>query len=124
LHAGEDIGEVLEGIDPACLACRHERVQAREALPVVSQFSIATDSRSVSLVEGEHATEPFASADAAAGRGRIGRGEGDDIAQAPVVALGVVVVHELAHDGTQMASPRGTMCRRHSCLIDRTNLSA
>jgi hypothetical protein len=36
--------------------------------PVVSHFSIAPDSRGVSLVEGEHATEPFASADAADGR--------------------------------------------------------
>jgi hypothetical protein len=33
----------------------------------VSQFSIATDSRGVSLVEGEHAAEPFASTDAADG---------------------------------------------------------
>ncbi len=30
LHAGEDVGEVLEGIDRARLARRHERVQTRE----------------------------------------------------------------------------------------------
>jgi hypothetical protein len=30
LHAGEDVREVLEGIDAARLAGRHERVQARE----------------------------------------------------------------------------------------------
>jgi hypothetical protein len=73
-----------------------------ERAPVLSQFSIAPDSRGVSLVEGEHAPEPFASADAADGRGRIAGGEGDDVAEALVVALGVVVLHELAHDGAQV----------------------
>ena len=71
---------------------------------VVFQFSIATDSRGASFVEREHATEPFASADAADGQGRIGRGEGDDVAQASVVALGVVVLDELAHDGAPSSS--------------------
>ena len=41
------------------------RAGAVDRYLVVSQFSIATDSRGVSLVKGEHATEPFASADAA-----------------------------------------------------------
>ena len=68
----------------------------------LSQFSIGTDSRGVSFVKGEHATEPLTSADAADGRGRMAGGEGDDVAQALVVALGVVVLHELAHDGAQM----------------------
>ena len=67
--------------------------------PVVSQFAIAPDSRGVSLVEGEQATGPFASADAADERGLIAAGEGDDVAQALMVALGVVVLQELAHDG-------------------------
>jgi len=42
----------------------------------VSKFSSATDSRGVSLVKGEQATEPFASADRAGGRGRIAGGDG------------------------------------------------
>jgi hypothetical protein len=46
---------------------------------VVSQFSTATDSRGVSRVEGEHSTEPFASPDAAYGRGRIAGREGDEL---------------------------------------------
>ncbi len=80
---------------------------AHETLPVVSQFSIATDSRGGSLVEGEHATEPFAPADAADGRNRIEGREGDDVAQALVVALGVVVVHKVAHDGAQVTLAKG-----------------
>ncbi len=87
---------------------------------VVSQFSIATDSRGVSLVEGEHATEPFASADAADGRGRIAGGEGDDVAQALVVALGVVVLHELAHDGAQMTLAEGDDVPE-ALVLDRPN---
>jgi hypothetical protein len=31
LDAGEDVGEVLEGVDAASLACRDERVEALEA---------------------------------------------------------------------------------------------
>ena len=62
----------------------------------MSQFSIATDSRSASLVEREHTAEPFASADAADGRGRIAGREGDDVAQALEVALGVVMLHKVA----------------------------
>src|ERR1700678_4237121 len=60
------------------------------------------DSGGASLVEGEDAAEPFASADAADGRGRIVGGEGDDVAQALVVALGVVVLHKLTQHGAQM----------------------
>jgi len=75
--------------------------------PVVFHFSIAPDSRGASLVEREHATQPFASADAAEGRGRIPGGEGDDVAQPLVVALGVVVLHELVHDGAQMTFAEG-----------------
>ena len=81
-----------------------------DELLVVFQFSIAPDSRGVSLVEGEDTTEPFASADVAdpaAVRGRIARREGDDVAQTLVVALGVVVLHELAHDGAQMTFAEG-----------------
>jgi hypothetical protein len=58
-------------------------------------------------VEGEQATEPLASADVADGRGRIAGGKGNDVAQALMVALGVVVLHELAHDGAQMALAKG-----------------
>jgi hypothetical protein len=68
----------------------------------VFQLSVAPDSRGVSLVEGEDATEPFASADAADGRDRIARREGDYVAQALMVALGVVVLHELPHDDAQV----------------------
>jgi hypothetical protein len=92
--------------------------------PVVFQFSITPDSRGVSLVEGEDATEPFASADAADGRGRIARREGDDVAQALVVALGVVVLHELVHDGAQVTLAERDDVPQALCLIDRTNLSA
>ncbi len=52
-------------------------------------------------------TEPLASADAAEGRGRIAGGEGDDVAQALVVALGLVVLHELAQHGAQMTFAKG-----------------
>jgi len=85
---------------------------ARQVEPVLYQFSIAPDSRGVSLVEGEHATEPFASADAADRRGRIVGREGDDVTQALVVAL--------AHDGAQM-----TLAERdevpQALLLDRPN---
>ncbi len=103
-------------------AVQNER--AGRAHRVLSPFAIATDSGGVSLVEGEHATEPFASADAADGRGRIAGREGDDVAHALMVARGVVVLHELAHDGAQVTFAEGNDCLRHSCLIDRTNLSA
>jgi hypothetical protein len=73
----------------------------------VSQFLIATDSRGVSLVQGAQATEPFASADTADGRGRIGGGEGDDVAQALVVALGVVVLHKVSEHGAQVTFAEG-----------------
>jgi hypothetical protein len=44
-------------------------------LLVVSQFSSATDSRGVSLVKGEQATEPFASVDPTdEARSREGKG--------------------------------------------------
>ncbi len=65
------------------------------------------DSRGASLVEGEQATELFASADRADGRGRIGGGEGDDVAQALVVALGVVVRHKVAEHVAQMTFAKG-----------------
>ena len=45
-------------------ALREEPAATR---PVLSRFSIATDSRGVSLVEGEQASEPVASADARPG---------------------------------------------------------
>ena len=91
---------------------------------VVSQVSIATDSRSVSLIEGEHGTEPFASADAADGGGRIGRGEGDDVAQALVVALGVVVLHELVRDGAQMTLTEGDNGNRPAADVLTTEQGA
>jgi hypothetical protein len=44
----------------------------------------------------------------AAGRGdRTGDGEGDDVPQTLVIALGVVVLHELVHDGVQMTLAQG-----------------
>ena len=89
------------------MADRHEDRAKQRVDRVLSQFSIATDSRGVSLVEGEDATEPFASADAADGRGRIAGREGDDVAEALVVALSVVVLRELAHDGAQMTFAEG-----------------
>jgi hypothetical protein len=92
----------------------------KRTLRVVSQISIATNSRGVSLVEGEHAAKPFAPADAAAGRGRIAGGERDDVAQALMVALRVVVLHELAHDGAQV-----TFAERNdvpeALVLDRPN---
>jgi hypothetical protein len=36
LHAREHVREVLEGIDPARLACRDERVQSRDARAAVA----------------------------------------------------------------------------------------
>jgi hypothetical protein len=38
---------------------------------------------------------------------RIGGREGDDVAEALVVALGVVVLHELAQHGAQMTFAQG-----------------
>jgi hypothetical protein len=87
---------------------------------VLSQISIATDSCSVPLVEGEHATESFASADAADGRGRIAGGEGDDVVQALVVALGVVVLHELAQHGAHMTFAKGNDVPE-ALVLDRAN---
>ncbi len=99
--------------------CRAIRIMRRRD-PVVFQLSIAPDSRGVSLVEGEDATEPFASADAGDGRDRIARREGDDVSQALMVALGVVVLHELAHDGAQ-----ATLAERddvsQALVLDRAN---
>jgi NAD(P)-dependent dehydrogenase (short-subunit alcohol dehydrogenase family) len=89
-------------------------------VPVLSQISIAAESRSVSRVEVEHATEPFASADTSGGRGRIAGGEGDDVAQALVVSLGVVVVHELAHDVAQMPLAEGNDVPE-ALVLDRPN---
>src|SRR5580700_7900556 len=77
-------------------------------------------SRGLSLVEGEHTAEPFQSVDATDGRGRMAGGEGDDVVQALVVALGMVMVHELAHDGAQM-----TLAERNdvaeALVLDRAN---
>jgi hypothetical protein len=53
----------------------------------VFQISIAPASRGFSVVEVEHAAEPLPSFDAA---DRTAGGEGDDVAQALAVALGVV----------------------------------
>jgi hypothetical protein len=36
LHTGEDVGEVVEGIDLTRLARRHQRVQARNARAAVA----------------------------------------------------------------------------------------
>ena len=80
------------------------------ALPVVSQFSIALDSRCLSLVEVEEASEPLPSFDTADRGDRIGGREGDDVAEALVVAFGVVVLHELAHDGAQVLFAEGGRC--------------
>ena len=74
---------------------------ARNEFGVLSQISIATDSCGIPLVEGEHATESFASADAADGRGRIAGGEGDDVVQALVVGnrpAGTVVTARSGRD--------------------------
>ncbi len=98
------------------LLCRPKRT----CNVVMSQFSIAAESRGDSRVEGKHAAEPFASADASDGRGRIAGGEGDDVAQALVVALGVVVLHELAHDGAQMTFAEGNDVPE-ALLLDRPN---
>ena len=43
LHASEDVSEVLERIDPACLARRHERVHARGGARVRSASPSATN---------------------------------------------------------------------------------
>jgi hypothetical protein len=62
-------------------------------------------SRGLSLIERKQAAEPFASADAADDRG--GSGEGDDVPQALMVALDMIVVHELAEDAAQMTLAEG-----------------
>src|ERR1700723_2160086 len=88
--------------------------------PVVSQFSIAPDSRGLSLVEVDQASEPLPSFDAADRGDRIGGREGDDVAEALMVALGVVVLHKLAQHGAQM-----TLAERddmpEALLLDRSN---
>ena len=71
-------------------------------MPVLSQFSIRTDSRGASRVEGEQATEPLASADVADGRGGTPGREGDDVAHALVIAFGMVVLDKIADDVAQM----------------------
>ena len=69
---------------------------------------------------GKKAREQHEQADGAEGRGRIAGREGDDVAQALMVALGVVVLHELAHDGAQM-----TLAERddvpQALVLDRPN---
>src|ERR1700722_12740353 len=89
------------------MAVAPRRAGVADPVLSLSQISIAPDSRGVSLVEREHATEPFASADTANGRDGIGGGEGDDVAQALVVALGVVVLHKVAEHGAQMTFAEG-----------------
>jgi len=73
----------------------------------VFQRAIRWDSRSVSAVEVEQATESLTSSDAASGGERIAGGEGDDVGQALMVALGVVVGHELAQDAAQVTLAEG-----------------
>jgi hypothetical protein len=74
----------------------------------------------VSFVKGEDATEPLSSPDAAEGRGRIAGREGDDVAEALVVALGVVVLNELADDAAQMTfAERDDVSQ--ALLLDRAN---
>lgn len=94
---------------------------ATTGIPVVFEFSIAPDSRGASFVEREHATEPLASVDAADWRGRIAGGEGDDVAEALVVALGVVVLHEVVHDGAQMTlAERDVFVVTDDCQVEWT----
>jgi hypothetical protein len=57
----------------------------------------------------------------AADRGdRIAGGEGDDVAQALVIALGVVVLHELVHDGAQVSLAKGDNVPQ-ALVLDRPN---
>jgi hypothetical protein len=64
------------------------------------------------------------SPDAADVSEQAARGEGDDVVQALMVALGVVVLDKVAEHGAQMTVAEGDYAPTHSCLIDRTNLSA
>jgi hypothetical protein len=62
--------------------CKHGRDHASSRCVPIRERAY---SRGVSLVEGEHA-------DTAKGRGRVGGGEGDDVAKALVVALGMRLI--------------------------------
>jgi hypothetical protein len=55
LDAGEDVGEILEGIDPARLARRHQRLQARKALSAID----VVDEEVVLATEGHAAERTF-----------------------------------------------------------------
>jgi hypothetical protein len=54
------------------------------------------------------------------GEGEWREGDGDDVAQALVVALGVIVLHELAHDGVQVTLAEGNDVPQ-ALLLDRAN---
>jgi hypothetical protein len=76
------------------------------------------------MVEVEDPTEALLAAHAPAGRVLPSR-ERDDVVEPLVVPLVMVVLDILANDRSQVcASPIGITLRRHSALIDRTNLSA
>ncbi len=84
----------------------------------------STVSRRLSLIEVQQPAEPFAAADVAIdGRRSCGR-ERDDVAEALMMALGMVVGDKLGDDRSQVTLAQGMMCGRHSCRIDRTNRSA
>jgi hypothetical protein len=85
----------------------------------VLQFSIAPASGGVSLVEVEDAPEPFAAADGADGGGLIASRERDDVGQALGVALGMLVLQELAHDGTGAIEEAST---RYMTLVPKSLL--
>jgi hypothetical protein len=90
----------------------------------VFQDSITAYSRDLSLVEVDQTAEALTAADTAIGAGLEADWKRDNVPQALVVALGVVVLDKLLDGAAQMTLAERTMCRRHSCLIDRTNLSA
>jgi hypothetical protein len=86
---------------------RHPRPRAGgDRARVASQFSSAGF------------TQPFARRMRARHRGRIAEREGDDVAQALVVALSVVVLRELVHDGAQMTLARDQVLEHYGIPHD------
>ena len=75
--------------------------------PVVSHDSIAMESRSLSLVELEDAAEPFAHANTPDDHGRGASGERDDVADALMVALGVIVLDVLSDHVVEVPGAKG-----------------
>ena len=75
--------------------------------PVVSHASIAPDSRGLSLVELQDTAEPLADADAPASKRRRPRRERDDVVDALVITLRVVVLDVLLHDMSQVSLSEG-----------------